>query len=163
MKALLAIGWFALRNAVASAVVLGMVAMALTVIYVALVVVALATGTGIGSPIAYPFWLLIALVVAGALLAVVLVPASAIAEVIAWRVGVSRPMQLPIGLVAVAVLATLVSAVFGVAVGVPVWWYIAIGCAIVALLCSALFVPFWMIAQSGPAALWLVRRLRPRK
>jgi hypothetical protein len=102
---------FAAKHAVASAVVTAGIVTLTAVSYIALLAWAALTGGGLGGPLALPFLVLFAFVAAIAAAALILFPATALAEWICARREMGVGWQIP---VSVACMAACVVAAAGV-------------------------------------------------
>ncbi len=157
------VGGFCARHGLALIVTVAVPCVLWTAAYIALLVWAMITDSGIGSPLAYPAWLLfffVAAMVGGLCL---LFPSTALAEWIAKRRALPIIAQIPISVAMLAVLclaAVFMTAALGMQSSLH-GFSIGFGVLFVAhLLPLGLY---WWVSQSGPLLLALIRRVRSRR
>lgn len=109
MSAILA---FAGRHLIASLVSVGLPVAVVTVTYFVLLVIAILTDTGVGGPLALPFWVLLTLVVSLGYTSLLLFPVVAVAEIVSRAFGRWQHVaQVPLSTVFLALFAVLLMAV----------------------------------------------------
>ena len=86
-KSLVSLGSFVLRHLAASIMSITVPLVAVTCIYFVLFAYAILTNQGLGSPIAYPIWLLVALIASLLYTACLLFPSVALGELVSKRIG----------------------------------------------------------------------------
>jgi hypothetical protein len=131
-----------------------------TVTYLALLLWAVFTGSGLGGPLAYPAGLLFFLVAATAACLLLLLPATALAEWFARRRGFPVLAQIPISVVMLALLCLIAVGIASSVGSKPTLHGVSIGFGI---LFSALLLPlglYWWVVQSIPLLRALINRLR---
>jgi hypothetical protein len=154
------IGSFCARHFLALAVTVAAACIVWTVAYFALLVWAMFTDGGIGGPLAYPAGLLFFVVATTAASLLLLFPSTALAEWFARRCGFPILAQIPVSVVALAVLCLVTVSIASAVGSQPTFQGVSIGCG---LLFLALLVPlglYWWAAQSVPLLLSLIKRLR---
>lgn len=105
---------FAGRHLIASLVSVGLPVALVTIAYFVLLVIAILTDTGLGSPVALPLWVLLTLVVSLGYTSLLLFPAVAVAEVVSRAFGKwQHVVQVPLSTVFLALFAVLLMAVIG--------------------------------------------------
>lgn len=161
-KSLVSIGGFCARHSLALFVTVGAACILWTILYFTLLLWAMLSSGGIGGPLAYPVGLLLVFVAATAGTLILLLPATALAEWIAYWRGFPILAQIP---VSVFFLALICLAMSGLAqlLGHPLFGR-ALFPGFVFLFVAHLLPlgVYWWTAQSGPLLLSLVRRLWPR-
>jgi hypothetical protein len=154
------IGSFCARHFLAMAVTVAADCIVWTIAYFALLLWAVFTDGGIGGPLAYPAGLLFSVVAAAAASLILLFPSTALAEWFARRRDFPILAQIPVSIVALAVLC-LVSVSVASAVGSqPTLQGVSFGFGVLFL---ALLVPlglYWWAAQSVPLLHSIIQRLR---
>lgn len=141
----------AIRHAVASLVTIAAACAIWTVAYVALLLWAIVSNSGLGGPLAYPGGLLFAAVTAAVACLLFFFPATACAELICRRRALPILMQIPVSVAVLAALCFLVGVItrastaaipFGASVsGFTTWLFL------LSLLPIGLY---WWIVQAAP-------------
>ena len=154
------IGSFCARHFLALGVTVAAACAVWTVTYFALLLWAVLVGGGLGSPLAYPAGLLFFFVATTAASLVLLFPATALAEWFARRRGFPILVQIPVSVVALALICFVVVSIASAAGSQPTLRGVSVGFGVLFL---ALLVPlglYWWMAQSGPLVLSLLGRIR---
>jgi hypothetical protein len=135
-----------------------------TVIYAALLLWAMVWGGGIGGPLAYPAGLLIVAVASTLAAFILLLPSTALAELLTRRLKLPILAQIPIS---AAFLALLCMVGAGVVQAVPLQdatpkgFFTVFGLAFAIHLLPLCL--YWWVAQSGPLMLSIIRWLNRAK
>lgn len=154
------IGIFFLRHAVATALMVLVLCLLWTFAYFALLIWAMVSGGGVGSPVVYPIGLLLCLIGGTAACFGIFFPCAAIAEWIAKRNGLPILFQIPIS---AAILAGGSLLIAGVIAAIDHQVTVGAAAASVGILFVTNLLPlgfYWWIAQSGPLLLSLYRKFR---
>jgi hypothetical protein len=154
------IGSFCARHLLAVMVMVVAACVAWTITYFALLLWALLTDGGIGGPLAYPAGLLFVFVATTAVSIGLLLPSTALAEWFSQRRGFPILAQIPLSVVALALLCLVVVGLASASGSQPTLRGISVGFGV---LFVALLVPlglYWWTAQSLSLLLSLIHRLR---
>lgn len=154
------IGGFCARHLAALLVTVVVPCVLWTLAYIALLLWAIFTDSGIGGPFAYPAGLLFCFIAASAASVVLLFPSVALAEWLARRQGFPILAQIPISIAILSLLCLIIVSVI-VMVGAPPSFRAASVCF--GILLVAHLPPlglYWWVAQGAPLLLSLCRRLR---
>jgi hypothetical protein len=154
------IGSVCVRHCLALAITVLSACALWTVTYLALLLWAIFTDSGIGGPLAYPAGLLFFLLASTAAGLALFLPSTALAEWFARRQGFPILAQIPLSVAALAVLCLAVVGITSAVRAQPTLYGVSVGFSV---LFFALLVPlglYWWAAQSGPLLLSLFRRLR---
>ena len=153
--------WSAARHAFALLATAGFSCLLWTLVYFALLLWALITDEGVGSPLSYPLGLLFIAVSVGVGWLLVILPSTLLAGWLAGRCGWGRMSRLPLGVVWMALISLVISVVLVADEG---------GSAVLAgagLLWASLLLPlvvYWGTVEFWPllAAAWNRWRKRLR-
>jgi hypothetical protein len=154
------IGSFCARHLLALAVTVAAACVVWTIIYFALLLWAVFTDSGLGGPLAYPAGLLFFFVATTVVSLVLLLPSTAIAEWFARRRGLPILAQIPVSIVALALLCLVAGGIASAVGSQPTFHGVSVGFGVLFL---ALLMPlglYWWAAQSIPLLLSLIHRLR---
>lgn len=153
-------GWLFLRHAVAILATVAALCALWTVIYMVLLLWAIAAGLGLGSPVTYPLGLFICLVGSTAFAVVFYLPSVVLAEWLGGRYRLAIFAQIPISAGILGLLCLLVVSVWAMWV-TPASLPGAAGAIAVLFLANLLPLGlYWWVAQSGPLVIALYRRVR---
>ena len=154
---------FAVKHALATGVVVGGVVAFTAASYFALLAWAVLAGQPLGGPLALPFMVLFALVASLGSVALILLPATAIAEWISVKKRLRVALQIPIATALAAVFVVLAALV--IAVLREMSWGSAAAAA--GVIFALLLVPLGVYWWSMQSADWLLRAatgwLRPAR
>lgn len=153
------IGSFCARHFLALVLTVVAACVIWTVAYAALLLWAVFTGGGGGGPLAYPAGLLFSFVATTTACLALLFPSTALAEWFARRCGFPVLAQIPVSVVALALLCLAVVGIASAIGSQPTLRGVSVGFGVLFL---SLLVPlglYWWAAQSGPILLSLLRRL----
>lgn len=156
------IGSFCARHCLALTVTVAAACVVWTVTYFALLLWAVCTDSDIGGPLAYPAGLLFSFVASTAASLILLFPSTAFAEWFARRRGFPILVQIPVSVVALALLCIIAIGIIFTVGSQPSLHGVAFSFGILFL---SLLVPlglYWWAAQSIPLLLSLMRRLLHR-
>jgi hypothetical protein len=160
IRTALGIGGFCARHLLATLVTVVCSCVLWTIIYLALLLWAVITGSGIGGPLAYPGGLLFVFVAATAASLLLLFPSTALAEWFARRRGLPILARIPISMGLLALLCIIAAAVTGSLGVASSFRHVAIGFGVLFISCLLPLGLYWWTAQSGPILLSLLRRRR---
>ena len=134
-----------------------------TITYIALLLWAAFTDSGVGGPLAYPAGLLFLFVAVTVASLVLLLPSTALAEWIANRRGLPILAQIPISVAVLALLCLVMVTVAEAADTSSSFRGLPLGFGV---LFFAHLIPlglYWWTAQSGPLLFSLLKRRLPRE
>lgn len=154
------LGVFCARHCLAVAVTVAAACVVWSVAYIALLLWALLTDSGVGGPLAYPAGLLFVFLATTTASCILFFPCTALAEWFVRRRGLPMIVQIPFSVVLLA-LCCLIAAGIASTIGS----HPAFGGSLIVfgMLFLSLLVPFglyWWVAQSLPLFLSLIQRLR---
>jgi hypothetical protein len=148
--------WLVMRHALALVVTVGLCCLLWTVVYFGLLLWALISDAGVGSPLSYPIWLLVIFLTVTFGCVLLILPSTLLAGWCAERAGWGRMSRIPISLLWMAMIA------------LPFGWLASVhGTALemfqgAALLWVSLLLPlgiYWWALEGGPMMAAGLRRL----
>lgn len=154
------IALFALRHALAMAVTIVLPCVLWTLLYLVLLLWAILTDSGIGSPVAYPLGLLLVAAWSALMAVVFFFPSTAFAALITTRMKWAILWQIPLCLTLFALFSGLLALTVGAQSASPAWRDTSIGFG---LFYAAHLLPlglYWWTAQSLPVFQAGFRKLR---
>jgi len=156
------IGAFFARHSLAVLVTVFVPCLLWTIAYFALLIWALFSSGGMGSPVVYPIGLLLILVGGTGVAIALFLPATALAEWIGRRHGLPVLAQIPISVAILALLCVAIAAIATATGTEPTFQGFSMG---IGFLFLAHLLPlgiYWWVAQSGPLLLSLLQSLRSK-
>jgi hypothetical protein len=144
---------FAVKHAVATAVVVGGIVAFTAASYFALLAWAVLVGDPLGGPLAFPFMVLFALFASVVSVGLILLPATALAEWVAVKKQLRMAFQIPIATALAGVQLLFAALVISVLGGMP--WSSAAAAA--GVIFALLLVPLGVYWWSMQSADWLLR------
>jgi hypothetical protein len=155
---------FLMRHVFASVVSIVWPPIAIVIGYVLLLLLALVTHSGMGSPIALPLWAFFALLTSIMATVTLLFPATSIAELITHRMGKSRHLiQIPLSTLILALIIMLLSAVVSLVRKTQneTYDWLAVATIVFLVLAIPLGV-YWWAMKMAQAAVFVILRLVAR-
>jgi hypothetical protein len=128
--------------------------------YIALLLWAVLTDSGVGGPLAYPAGLLFFFVAITAASLILFFPCTAFAEWIARRRGLPIFAQIPLSVILLALLCLAAAAGASIIGSQPGFGDLLAGFGVLFLSLLLPFGLYWWVAQSLPLFLALLKRLR---